>query len=110
MRVVGCTSAQIGGKCESEITSTICQRSCANGPLQLRGRILTYEALRQVEPSTRQMQVHREGRTTLAVPAPTVETMPAAVGMAEEDTSSEKKPKNRNGADDPPANTVAPAQ
>lgn len=52
----------------------------------------------------------RSLRTTFAVPAPTVETMPAALGMADDGASSEKKPKNRNGAEDPPANTVAPAQ
>lgn len=51
----------------------------------------------------------RSLHTTLAVPAPTVETMPAALGMADDGASSEKKPKNRNGAEDPPAKMVAPA-
>lgn len=48
-------------------------------------------------------------RTTLVLPAPTVEAMPAADGMAELGASSEKKPKNTKGAEEPPANMVAPA-
>ena len=48
--------------------------------------------------------------TKFVLPAPTVEAMPAAAGTADSGASSEKKPKNTKGADEPPANTVAPAK
>lgn len=47
--------------------------------------------------------------TTLILPAPTVEAMPAADGIADSGASSEKKPKDTKGADEPPAKIVAPA-
>jgi len=44
------------------------------------------------------------------LPAPTVDAMPAAEGMADDGASSEKKPKKTNGIEEPPAKMVAPAR